>query len=932
MQALAVRVLSVSLGLATIALPLEAGTCDEDLTCQFLECRAPAFSVPIQVWGEIEPADAALIPAVRENTDWNEFSDAHDHTEPHWQALDVENGWIFAAINYGLQVWDARTNPASPVRVELLGRSAFPVWPSDPHHSDPVKSIDAPPGNDNVVAVAVSGDAGLAIFNTADKPNTVWRYGDRNKDAQQVYAARIGSTDYSFMATRTSGLLAHNMTNAGNRTTACLEETPGQNVCGVYVGRIGSRGSVSYVDGAGNSAGTSHWIATSSGGNAFGLELWNVSSPGSPSLVFSALGTEFVHGVALWRRGTSNYYLGTRVVSGSATQARIYDVSCLSSGICSGLGAPIWSLNLPTGGAGLFVTDSKSGSRDFLYFGNVNRCSQGLQDEWLYDVSNPTVPRDVTPVPALVNGTLTGYWGWYYRRNPTGFNRVNPRMGKFYGQYFYRAAYSIFDIHRLTTAVPSAGFSYSPTTVYRGQPVTFTDLSSGAPTSWSWTFQDATPGSSTLENPTGVVFNSVGSKQVTLQASNTSGTDTTQQTLSVLDPAAQVTSVSVSPNPALVCQPVSFMAQGVTGLGPITYSWQVQNGQSQVVANGGNVNPFTWSTTAAPDGTYTATVTVTNASGNDSATSPVLTLDALPALAFTSPGNAPETLNGPPFGSGLVNFRIQSQGATEWRWSFGDASTPVWTSDPVAGPQPSHTYSAEGTYTVSVEIRNCQQTAISSQQIQVSIPNTTPLVPQFNATGLFCSGGSCFADAGTPITFNDASQGGPDFWDYDWDGNGSFEDPDHTSPVTSHTYTFAGVFLPRLQVRRGAATTASFTHVLPLIVGGGAAPSVSVAGPATGDVGDQLIFEVTASNCVPYPTSWSWSVGENATVLGEENGTSINVVYPSVGARTIQAIAAGSGCDGTTDTAVVTISAGAGAIFLDGFDTGDLSGWSTVVP
>ncbi|HEX4953779.1 MAG TPA: PKD domain-containing protein [Thermoanaerobaculia bacterium] len=932
MQVPAARVLSVGIVLASLAARLEAGTCDEDLTCQFLDCRSPAFSVPIQVWGEIEPADAAQIPPERENSDWNEFTDAHDHTEPHWQALDVENGWIFAAINYGLQIWDARANPTSPVRVELLGRSAFPVWPTDPHHSDPVKDIDAPPGNDNIVAVALSGDAGLAVFNTTDKPNTVYRYADRNKDAQQVYAARIGSTDYSFTATRTSGLLAHNLTNAANRTTACAEQTPGQNICGVYTGRVGSRTSVSYVDGVGSSTGTSHWIAASSGGNAFGLEIWNVSNPGSPSLVFSALGTEFVHGVALWRRGTSNYYLGTRVLSGSATQARIYDLSCLGAGNCTGLGSPIWTANLPTGGSGLFVTDSSSGSRDFLYFGNVNRCSQGLQDEWLYDVSNPAAPRDVTPPPALVNGTQTGYWGWYYRRNPTGFNRVNPRMGKFYGQYFYRAAYSIFDIHRLTTAAPVAAFSYSPNTVYRGQPVSFTDLSSGAPTSWSWTFQSATPGSSTLENPTGVAFNSAGSRQVTLQVSNTSGSDTEVQNINVLDPAAQVGSVTVAPNPALVCQPVTFTAQGVTGLGPITHSWQVRDSQNQVVASGGNVNPFTWSTTAATDGTYAATVTVTNASGNDSATSPVLTLSPLPALAFTSPGNAPETLNGPPFGSGQVNFRIQSQGATEWRWSFGDQSTPTWTSDPVAGPQPSHTYSAEGTYTVSVEIRNCQQAAIASQQIQVSIPNTTPLVPQFNATGLFCSGGSCFADAGVPIAFNDGTTGGPDFWDYDWDGNGGFEDANHTSPVTSHTYASAGVFLPRLQVRRGAATTASFTHVLPLIVGGGAAPSVTVTGPTAGNVGDELTFGTTAANCVPYPTSWVWNVGENATVLGEATGTSITVVYPSVGDRTVQATAAGSGCDGTTDSTTVTIAPGASAIFLDGFDTGDLSAWGTVVP
>ncbi|MFN7960143.1 MAG: PKD domain-containing protein [Thermoanaerobaculia bacterium] len=927
-------VVAVALSLAPgLALPARAQC--TDTTCQYVACRAPAFGAPSTLWGEIQPTDTSQLPADRDNTDWNEFTDPHNENQPHWESLDVENHWIFAGIAYGLQIWDATGSRTHPVRVKLLGPSAFPVWPSDPHNFDPVRDVDAPEGNDNAVAVAVSGDAGVAIFNTTSKTTPLARYGDHNKDAQQIYAARIAGTDYSFTATKNAGLLVHNISAAVARSTLCTEETPGQNTCGVYVRRLGSRTTVSYVDGAGSADGLNHWVAFSSGGNDFGLEIWKVSSPTSPSLVVATSGSsaEFVHGVSLWRKGTSNYYLATRVISGSGTQARIYDFSCLATNTCSStaLPTPIWTASLPAGGAGLFITDSQSGSRQFLYFGDSNRCAQALQDEWLYDVSNPLAPRDITPPARTVGGELTGYWGWYYRRNTTGFNLVNPRMGKFDGEYFYRVAYSLFDIHKLTTAAPSAAFTYSPGTVYRGQPISFTDQSTSAPTSWSWTFQDASPANSSSQNPTGVVFNAVGSKTVGLTASNAFGSSSTSQQLNVLDPAAQVGSVSSTPAAPLLCQTVAFTAQNVTGLAPISYAWQVRNSLNQVVATGSSAS-FNWNTSTASPDTYTGSVTVSNTGGSDSATSSPIVLAALPTLAFASPGSAPETLNGPPFGSGLVNFRIQTVGATEWRWNWGDNTPSVWTADVNAGTQPTHTYTLEGQYTVTVDIRNCQQAAITSASTLVDITITTPLQAGFAASGLFCTASGCFADTGQAITFVDSSVGTPNFWDYDWDGDGSFEDADHTSPVTSHTYNTAGTYIPRLRVRR-ASVSSIFSHAVPIIVAGGGVPVVTVTGPSQGEVGLEVAFSAQGSNCSASPTTWTWDVGLNGVIFGSSTGPSVTVIYGSSGARTVTATAAdGGNCAGLVGSTNISVAPGAAAVFVDGFESGDLASWGLTFP
>jgi PKD repeat protein len=57
-----------------------------------------------------------------------------------------------------------------------------------------------------------------------------------------------------------------------------------------------------------------------------------------------------------------------------------------------------------------------------------------------------------------------------------------------------------------------------------GQSVTFTDQSTNTPTSWSWTFESGTPGTSTAKNPV-ITYNSLGTFDVTLVATNAQGSD-----------------------------------------------------------------------------------------------------------------------------------------------------------------------------------------------------------------------------------------------------------------------------------------------------------------------------------------------------------------------------------------------------------------------
>ena len=911
--------------LASLALsvPASAGTCT-DLSCQFNLCASPAFGVASQLWGELQPTDVGQLPANRDNTNFNPITGPYNETEPRWMSVDIEGDTLFAAINFGLQVWDVSgTNASNPAQLAVLGRNQFPYWkPGSNEEKNPVRDLDAPPGNDSVLAVALVNDSGLSVFDTSTPRSPIRKYSDRDRNALAVYSTRIGGTDYAFLATRDHGATVYNLTTAKNLGSNCVDDSPSQVSCGPYVSRMGSRNIVNYVDGVDT------FVVLSFGLSDRGLELYNVANPASPQRLFTALTNDFVQGVALWKKGAS-YYLGAVVHVSGGIQARIYNMSCLATGSCSGLGPQVWSQNLPSGGTEFFLTYSKGNGRDFLSLGGVNNCSQLTQNEWLFDATTPASTTDITPPDAFVSGQLTGYWGWYYRRNPTGFNNTSGRVGKFDGQYFYRAAFNIFDVHELTSSAPAADFVYAPSTVYQGEPIDFTDTSSGGPTSFSWSFQDATPSSSSAENPQNVVFNSTGTKSVTLDVANGFGSDSITQQIPVLDPDPIVSSVSVSPNPALVCQPITFTANGISGLPPLAFSWDVQDG-SGTVATGGNVNPFVWDSTGFADGQYTATVTVTNSSGNDTSTSPTLNLNPLPALDFTSPGDAPETLNGPPFSGGTIDYRIQTTGATEWRWDFGDGTTPFWNSNPTTGPEPSHTYVSTGNYSVTVQIRNCVASAITSNATQVNVTNTTPLVPEMAAQGLFCTGGNCFTDTGVLVTFLDTTQGDPDFFDYDWDGDGNYESIDNPAPITTHTFYEAGTFDPTLRVRRGPQTE-TFIHDS-VIVGGSnlPLPVVTVSGPANGETGQSLTYSVSTSQCSPAPTVWQWNV-EDAIVSGSSTAASINLQFPTVGSKTIRATPVNGQCAGVQDTQSVSIAISGAFIFSDNFESGNTSSWSQVI-
>jgi PKD repeat protein len=157
----------------------------------------------------------------------------------------------------------------------------------------------------------------------------------------------------------------------------------------------------------------------------------------------------------------------------------------------------------------------------------------------------------------------------------------------------------------------SADFTWSPTTPGPGQPVQFSDQSSGGPSSWQWSFGD---GATSQQSDPSHTYATSGTYTVSLTVSNENGSDTLSQQLTVGE--APEAAFTYSPARPAVGEPVQF-SDASTG-GPSSWSWGFGDG-----ATSGQRNP---SHTYATAGPKTVTLTVSNSFGDDQ-TSQVIEVD-----------------------------------------------------------------------------------------------------------------------------------------------------------------------------------------------------------------------------------------------------------------------------------------------------------------
>lgn len=186
---------------------------------------------------------------------------------------------------------------------------------------------------------------------------------------------------------------------------------------------------------------------------------------------------------------------------------------------------------------------------------------------------------------------------------PGDYTSISPALD---GQIWKPAAMSSGVRTIIRCNPPIVDFSANATNVFTGTSVDFTDLTVNNPTTWSWDFGDGN--NSTSQNPSNT-YATAGTYTVSLTCTNAEGSDTETKVgyIVVTDPTAPTSEFTADITNASVAQVITFtdLTTGVPG----TWLWDFGDGNTSTSQNPTHSysNP----------GTYTVTLTTTNAYGNN---------------------------------------------------------------------------------------------------------------------------------------------------------------------------------------------------------------------------------------------------------------------------------------------------------------------------
>jgi gliding motility-associated-like protein len=303
--------------------------------------------------------------------------------------------------------------------------------------------------------------------------------------------------------------------------------------------------------------------------------------------------------------------------------------------------------------------------------------------------------------PATLSGSGGGTYLWNPGNLTTASVSVTPAATTTYTLTVTNAS-GCTDTAQVTITVitctgPAAAFTANDLSICVGDCINFTDQSTGPPTSWSWTFTGATPGTSNVQNPTNICYNAPGTYAVSLTVTNASGTNTLTQN----------TFITVNPPPAANAgsnQTICSGAQAtLTGSGGTTYTWQP-----------GNLSGSTVTVTPASTTTYSLTVADANGcTGTSSVT--VTVIPCAPPVAAAS--SSDQTI----CEGDCINFSDLSTGApSAWNWQF-PGGTPASSNQQNPG---TICYAAAGVYPVVLIVTNTygNDTLTLTNYINVAAP------------------------------------------------------------------------------------------------------------------------------------------------------------------------------------------------------------------
>ena len=406
------------------------------------------------------------------------------------------------------------------------------------------------------------------------------------------------------------------------------------------------------------------------------------------------------------------------------------------------------------------------------------------------------------------------------------------------------------------TPVPVVSFT-SNAPVCAGLPVNFTNTGATGAISYFWDFgAGATPASSTLENPSGIVYATGGTKTVTLTVTSAGCTSTDSQTIVITNaPVANFTSN------APVCFPPGIVTFTNSSVGALSYLWNFGPGASPATSTLANPPSVTYATA----GTKNVTLTV-NSGGCINATTKTADVGVVRA-DFTS--SVPQNGDGGCVGHGENFYNIGSSGSgASHFWNFGDGATPNTSTD--ENPE-NIVYSFSGAKIVTHTV-TANACGVSETITQIITINPTPIA-SFSSTAPVCTN--------APIDFTNTGSNGAGFT-FVWDFGINAIPFGSTSPSPQGVvYSTSGNKTVALTVTNGFYCVAEITQTI-LINASPIADFVLTVPTCT-----DLPVDILNNSTFTLGTDWNWDFGSGAFPASSVDQNPDAIVYLTAGSKTI---------------------------------------------
>ncbi|HPX76717.1 MAG TPA: T9SS type A sorting domain-containing protein [Bacteroidales bacterium] len=340
-----------------------------------------------------------------------------------------------------------------------------------------------------------------------------------------------------------------------------------------------------------------------------------------------------------------------------------------------------------------------------------------------------------------------------------------------------------------------AGFVASVYTITAGECINFTDMSTGGPTAWLWSFPGAQTATSSAQHPVGICYHFPGTYDVMLEVQNS-----TQVNTEIVEACIEVLPNTETPIADFVADYTTIPAGGVVQFtdlsqnGPFeSYAWVFEGGipPSSTFAE---PTPVGYTTV----GKYKVSLRVEDADGDQDSEIKEKYINVIPAATippiadfmadrvYIAPGD-------------FINFADRSQGNPYiWKWFFEGAAQ---TSSTLQNPN-AILYLEPGTYDVELIVESNMGIDTIRKEDYIVVAETDPCVAipeaKFKAS-------SRLIRSGVKVYFEDQSLNNPTTWN--WYFQGGYPTYAATSNIIRGIeYNVAGFFDVSLSVNNGCGS------------------------------------------------------------------------------------------------------------------------------